>query len=153
MTQKILSPQGTEKPPKGVKCWWTAADYEKAYIKENYVAEISKLKAKLKIQGIISDRKSFLADIKPIKKFGGHFISGYEVEYNPRLDLKYKDKLVWIPIKTRSIYKNDLWWIARLIELVEELNKKWELAETRRKNKLNRRIYDERLNSKLVVIP
>ena len=52
MTTEILTPQGIEKPPKGVNCWWIAVDYEKAYIKENYVAEISLLKAKLKREGV-----------------------------------------------------------------------------------------------------
>jgi len=150
MTTEILTPQGIEKPPKGVNCWWTAVDYEKAYIKENYVAEISLLKAKIKKAGVSIQH---YAIIVPIKKFGGQFISSYECNIRGRLDLTRKDKLVWIPIKTRSIYKDDSWWVTQIILMVQNRILAFKSAQTRKRNKLNRRIYDERLNSKLVVIP
>ena len=137
----IIGPQGTQKPPKGVKCWWTAADYEKAYIKEHYVAEISLLKAKLKREGV-PNKNWHQSEIVSIKKFGGQFISSYELRLQPRIDLTRKDKIVYLPIEVHSIYKDDSWWVSQIILIVKKRMAGFKDEQTRRKNRQLRKIYE-----------
>ena len=164
----IIGPQGTQKPPEGIKCWWTAADYEKEAIKKYGRAHLSALKCQIEVEGYsdkygpvmpepttrreryLMERKKALrrlnrnirlSRIEPIRKFGGELITGYKVHMFPERESYSMDNLRY-PVPYVSICKSDSWWIKRIIQHWQKENIAFERSQSRIRRKEIRKVYE-----------